>query len=85
MEGEHKGFAQQSIDRAIEQDKDAFWNDRKTRVVGRARCRVARQMAQWAASDNDKQQHRLMATKAPAPETTLSSKNGLAQPLLDVG
>ena len=42
-------------------------------------------MAQWAASDDDKQQHGLMAAKSPAPETTLWSNDGLAQPLLDGG
>ena len=42
-------------------------------------------MAQWAPSEDDKQQHGLMATKSPAPETTLSSNNGLAQPHCIVG
>ncbi len=60
--------------------------DRKAKIVGRSRCRVARRLARSVATADDVWQHgaEVNINKA-APDIPLSCTDIVAQPLLDGG
>ncbi len=85
MEAEHNGIASQSGVGTRGQRQETSWDNRKARVVGITRCRVARCMAQWAASKDDERQQGLGATNTPVWQSGPSSNNKVPHPLMDCG
>ena len=85
MEAEHNGIASQSGVGTRGQRQETSWDDRKARVVGITRCRVARCMAQWAASKDDERQQGAGATNTLVWQSGPSSNNEVPHPLMDCG
>jgi len=84
MEAEHKGIASQAaVGTCGGQQQEPFWEDRKARVVGKMRCKVARRMAQWASLQDDEQQQGAGATNTPIWQTGLSSNDEVPHPLIN--
>jgi hypothetical protein len=85
MEAEHNRIASQSGVDSRGQRQETSWDDRKERVVGITRCRVARRMAQWAASKDDEWQQGAGATNTPVWQSGPSSNDEVPHPLMDCG
>jgi len=54
-------------------------------VVGKTRCKVARRMAQWASSQDDKQQQGAGDSNTPLNQKGPSSNDEIPHPLMDCG
>jgi len=52
-------------------------------MVGKTRCKVARHMAQWAASQDDEQQQGAGEPNTPINQNGPSSNNEIPHPLMD--
>jgi hypothetical protein len=86
MEAEHKGIALQAVDGTCGgQQQEHFWEDQKTRVVGKMQCKVARCMAQWASPQDNEQQQGAGATNTPIGKKCPSSTDKVPYPLMDCG
>jgi hypothetical protein len=83
VETEHNGSASLSVVGSISPRPDKFLEYQKARVVGRTRCWVARQMARWAAREDNEGQQGTRARDSSTPDKLTSSNEVLPQPLLD--
>jgi len=54
-------------------------------VVGKTRCKVARRMAQWAASRDDEQHQGVGGSNTPINQNGPSSNDEIPHPLMDCG
>ncbi len=54
-------------------------------MVGKTRCKVARQMAQWASLQDDEQQQGAGESNTPINQNGPSSNDEIPHPLMDCG
>ena len=65
--------------------RSLFGKVQRAQMVGKTQCKVARRMAQWAASQDDEQQQGAGEPHTPTNKNGPSSNEGIPHPLMDCG